>query len=100
MYVITQYHYVSYYNIVYHSMTPNNIINCYCQRPLHQPDTAVIVSVQVRLKTRPWAGRPVFSPGGGRARARSAPAHKSLADAYRCVVQIQTWAKMVAGIVR
>ena len=33
-----------------------------CQRPLYLPDTAVIDSVQVRLKTRPWAGRPVFTP--------------------------------------
>ena len=58
-------------------------IYVYCQRPLYQPDTEVLVSVQVRLKTRPWAGRPVFSPGGGRARARSAPAHKSLVNACK-----------------
>ena len=38
---------------------------CLCyfyQRPLYQPGIAVIISVQVRLKTRPWAGRPVFPP--------------------------------------
>ena len=58
----------------------NNICIHICQRPLYQLNTEVIVCVQVRLKTRPWAGRPVFSPGGGRARARSAPAHKSLVD--------------------
>ena len=49
-----------------------------CQRPLCLSDTEVVISVQVKLKTHPWpAGRFSLS-GGGRARARSAPARKSL----------------------
>ena len=50
-----------------------------CHRPLYLKDTKITVSVQVRLKTRPWpAGRFSLS-GGGRARACSAPAQESLA---------------------
>ena len=50
----------------------------YCQRPLYLKDTEIVISVQVKLKTHPKPAGWFSLSGGGRARARSAPARKSL----------------------